>query len=308
MNQEPQGTWKAIGKSVRGASHIRDNRPNQDAIAWSAGAHMGLPLIMAVSDGHGSQRSFRSETGAAFAVDALSACLTDFAQHFSSHSALETVEKEAGQHLPRELEYRWKRLVLDHLTAHPFEDKETEILFVYQEDDSEEPPILNPFLAYGATALGLLITPSYRCYLQLGDGDILNVYPNGKTARPLPDDPRLMANATTSLCARNAARDVRLSIEPCDENSPELILISTDGYANSFKNDEGFLQVGPDFLNIIRSDGLDDVQNNLEDWLEETTRVGSGDDITLGIVSNMAPTQLETNTSESLQPIKLQVE
>lgn len=299
MNPEQTIAWRAIGKSVRGASHIRDNKPNQDAISWSSGENEGLPLIMAISDGHGSQRSFRSDTGAAFAVDALSACLSEFALRLSSHVPHSTLEQDAGNNLPRELEYRWKRAVLDHLTTHPFADGEAETLYVYQEDDDDESPMINPFLAYGATALGVLITPTYRLYLQLGDGDMLNVYTDGKTERPLPDDPRLIGNATTSLCARHAARDVRLTVQPCEGELPELILVSTDGYANSFKNDNEFLRVGPDILDIIRTDGLDHIQRHLHDWLEETTRVGSGDDITLGILSNAVPIQHELDATKN---------
>lgn len=301
MKTKPDSSWLAIGKSVRGASHIRDNRPNQDAVFWSTGQNNGLPLVMALSDGHGSQRSFRSDTGAAFAVDAISSCLTDFALQLFPSNQMPALEQDARKNLPRELEYRWKRAVLDHLTTNPFSSEETETLYVYQEESEGEPPILNPFLAYGATALGVLVTPSYRLYMQLGDGDMLNVYADGKTERPLPDDPRLIGNATTSLCARKAAQDVRLSVQSDEEQTPELILVSTDGYANSFKNDAEFLRIGPDFLDIIRTDGLDHIEHHLGDWLEETTQVGSGDDITLGILSNSGLKRPETQINKTSQ-------
>ncbi len=301
MKTEPDSAWRAIGKSVRGASHIRDNQPNQDAIFWSTGQNNGLPLVMALSDGHGSQRSFRSDMGAAFAVDAISTCLTDFALQLFPSNHIQALEQDARKNLPRELEYRWKRTVLDHLTTNPFSNEETETLYVYQEESEGDPPILNPFLAYGATALGVLVTPTYRLYIQLGDGDMLNVYTDGTTERPLPDDPRLIGNATTSLCARKAARDVRLSVHSGEEQTPELILASTDGYANSFKNDDEFLRIGPDILDIIRTDGLDHIERHLGDWLEETTQVGSGDDITLGILSNPGIYLPETEINKNSQ-------
>ena len=65
---------------------------------------------------------------------------------------------------------------------------------------------------------------------------------------------------------------------------PALILVSTDGYANSFVDEAAFLQVGSDFLNVIRTDGLAEVQANLETWLSGASQAGSGDDITLGIL------------------------
>jgi hypothetical protein len=58
----------------------------------------------------------------------------------------------------------------------------------------------NPHLAYGATSLSFLLTPTYALYLQLGDGEMVTVSESGKIGHPLPEDSRLLANETTSLC------------------------------------------------------------------------------------------------------------
>ncbi len=283
MTPEQALEWQACGKSIRGASHIRDQQPNQDAITWSLGPDQGLPLVMAVSDGHGSKRSFRSDLGSAFAVDTLSRILSEFASH--PDTGISQIEKEARRILPRELEYGWKRHVLDHMVQHPFTERETETLYVYREEPYGNVTMLNPFLAYGATALGVLVTQRYQLFMQLGDGDMMAVQDNGKVSRPLPEDPRLLGNSTTSLCTSNAARDVRLAIYENNADMPGLILVSTDGYSNSFKNDTEFLRVGTDIMSFICSDGLEKVGHHLTEWLEETSRMGSGDDITLGIIS-----------------------
>ncbi len=67
------------------------------------------------------------------------------------------------------------------------------------------------------------------------------------------------------------------------EAAPALILVSTDGYANSFADDAGFLQVGSDLLNILRAQGLDEVTANLDGWPAEASEQGSGD-VTLGLL------------------------
>ncbi len=72
-----------------------------------------------------------------------------------------------------------------------------------------------------------------------------------------------------------------------EDAPPALILISTDGYANSFISEEAFLKVGTDILKLIRSDGLDEVDSNLETWLAEASHAGSGDDTTLAIICRM---------------------
>ena len=64
---------------------------------------------------------------------------------------------------------------------------------------------------------------------------------------------------------------------------PALILLSTDGYSNSFQDEAGFLKVGSDLLHMIRTTagGLDMVKEHLVAWLTESTYAGSGDDITV---------------------------
>jgi hypothetical protein len=47
---------------------------------------------------------------------------------------------------------------------------------------------------------------------------------------------------------------------------------------------EGFLQVSSDVRNMMLSHGVEAVQEDMESWLTEASQVGSGDDITLGIM------------------------
>src|SRR5262245_28649844 len=61
--------WAAIRGSVRGASHFRGGLANQDAVDVSVAAGGALPAILAVSDGHGSNKCFRSHVGSQFAVE-----------------------------------------------------------------------------------------------------------------------------------------------------------------------------------------------------------------------------------------------
>jgi hypothetical protein len=123
-------------------------------------------------------------------------------------------------------------------------------------------------------------------YLQLGDGEILNVSAQGTTTRPLPPDDRLIANQTTSLCQPEAWRDFRSSWVT-DGALPTLVLLSTDGYANSFRSDDDFLKIGQDYLEIIREQGIASLAEELPAILTEATQEGSGDDITLAILQDV---------------------
>ena len=101
---------------------------------------------------------------------------------------------------------------------------------------------------------------------------------------PVLVDSRLVLNETTSMCSARAATDFRWSVISMAEPAPKLIVVSTDGYANSFRDDEGFCQVGNDLLALIRSEGLDAVTASLETWLDEASRHGSGDDVTVALL------------------------
>lgn len=276
--------WRVIGQSVRGASHVRSGLPNQDAIHWQPPSGDGPPLIVAVSDGHGSPKSFRSDVGARFAVEQTTAIIQELVGGQPADISLSMVKRAAEERLPQEVVRRWQEAVNAHLRAHPFKPEELDALETRQGGAARDTVANNPHLAYGATILSLLVTETYILYLQLGDGDILAVMPDSTINRPVPGDERLFANQTTSLCSHDAWRDVRLRFQTLYGELPALILISSDGYANSFVNDDEFLKVGVDILDILKTDGVAAVENNLRTWLSDATKAGSGDDITLAVV------------------------
>ena len=145
-------------------------------------------------------------------------------------------------------------------------------------------------LAYGSTLLCVLLTSEYIIYAQLGDGDILTVSKDGEVNRPILKDERLMANETTSLCLPKAWDDFRVAFQPINGAVPALVMLSSDGYSNSFRDEAGFLKAGADYLNLIREEGIDYVEQHLADWLNEASQSGSGDDVTLGLGYLISPT------------------
>jgi serine/threonine protein phosphatase PrpC len=172
-------------------------------------------------------------------------------------------------------------VVTGHLQTQPLTQAELNSLGLSQADELRNEKCL---IAYGATLLVVAVTDRFVSYLQLGDGEILTVSDKGEVTRPLNKDDRLFGNETTSLCAPEAWRDFRVNFQPLTHSHPALILLSTDGYPNSFRDESGFFKVGTDILRMIRENGIDTVRDNLEQWLADSTRAGSGDDVTLGIV------------------------
>jgi serine/threonine protein phosphatase PrpC len=282
MDKKPQ--WRAIGQSVQGAAHVRMGLPNQDAILWYPESGEGPPLILAVSDGHGSAKCFRSHIGSRLATEAAVRLLRDLLAGQPDPTNLSAIKRTAEEHLPRELVRWWREAVEAHLKQTPLSEEELHTLEKRKDAKARQAVEDHPILAYGATILSVLVTDASILYLQLGDGDILVTLDSGEVIRPLPQDARLFANETTSLCMDEAWREVRFRFQALYGPLPALILLATDGYANSFVNETAFLKVGVDILDILRTDGLSAVAHNLTSWLEEASQAGSGDDITLGII------------------------
>ena len=290
--------WKAIAASVRGAAHLRSGLPNQDAVRAELVDTGVPPAILAVSDGHGSDKCFRSHIGSQLAVQIAVSVLREFA-------ASQANEADAAK-LPAEIVRSWRTAVSDDFTANPL-----------PEDYRHESVV-----AYGATLVCALLGPDYLLCLQLGDGEILTVVeasgrrqPPDNAASPMMGDHReayasrppvhvelpiaadatLIANETTSLCQPQAEQNFRIRFQRFGESPPPaLILLATDGYPNSFATPEGFRQVATDLLAMLDQDGVEPVAAALPGWLEEASQLGSGDDVSVAILYS-PPTSRENS-------------
>jgi hypothetical protein len=278
--------WTALSASVRGASHEKNGQGNQDAVRLKNPSGTDDVLIMALADGHGSTRSFRSERGSAMAAECALRELRRFVQRLGPDAPLSRVRHQAQNRWPKDLIEAWKKAVRADLAVRPFSQLDFAAF-------PERPPVLKPdeelpvsaYLAYGATLVAVAVTRRYILYSQLGDGDILSVQGDGTVLRPLPRQHEYMANQTVSLCSHLAHEKFQIRVDAMRSPTPALIMLSTDGYANCFGYDEEFYQVASDFLSYLRNEGTAFVREKLEGWLGQSSHDGSGDDITVGLAA-----------------------
>ena len=269
--------WSAVAASVRGAAHLRSGLPNQDAVRW---IEWDGVTVLALSDGHGSSRCFRSDTGARLAASTATRVLSSELAGGRDVADLALIDRVA-----RRVVAEWTLAARCDLRLFPFQ--RAELMHLGEKTGAEARASVerHPLLAYGATLCAVAVTPTGVLYFQLGDGDLVTISASGRARRPLPADERLFGGETTSLCSPRAAQDVRAAFQRLDGASgPALILVSTDGYANSFRDERSFLQVGPDLLDMLRAEGVGPVRECLPAWLEEASRLGSGDDVTVGLL------------------------
>lgn len=265
------GVWAAGGSSVRGASHVRRDMPNQDSIAWAPSASPGKPtldaeaFIAAVADGHGAPAYDRSDVGSRLAVNVAIEALRRF------------VGGGGGEGVVEDILARWREAVAaDHQGR-------------AQGGDWVE-TAADMFTPYGCTLAAVAMAPGQLLVLQIGDSDVLFGYPDGRIERPLPVDQGLIGEQTYSMCALDAALRFRLSVmAPADGAAwPDFVMLSTDGVAKSFADEPAFIAIARQYRDAVRKVGLPEVLGRLDDWLAEVSRRGSGDDVTLCIASRSA--------------------
>ena len=252
-----------------GASHIRKGKPNQDSVGTLSLVN-GAVHILAVSDGHGSERYFRSDVGSKLAIKAAHHVCEEF---FESLPTLSEIKKQLDIVVKR-LVYKWRKEVTAHWEHYPF-------------SEAEEALLKNPdkiHIAYGATLVIAVITPKYAIYLQLGDGDIVVIDHEQRLFCPIAPESDVLGVETHSLCEKDAEQYWRI-YSMSYEQIPRLVLLSTDGYANSFANNTSFLDMVEQVYQKILKHGLGAILDILPTWIADTTAQGSGDDISVALFS-----------------------
>ncbi|MDF0680463.1 MAG: protein phosphatase 2C domain-containing protein [Candidatus Nitrosocosmicus sp.] len=182
-----------------------------------------------------------------------------------------------------------------HVQKHPFSNDEIDLVLKKKGPLILEKIVNNPKIAYGSTLLTAVITKNYIIFFQLGDGNIL-VVDNDQNVRCMfsnknsgSDDKSSIESIvhTESLCMDNGWLEFKTGIFDFQALKPKLILLSTDGYCNSFSSESGFLKIGLDYLVLLEKFGFSYLSKNLCNILRQTSLEGSGDDITLGFIYHM---------------------
>ena len=287
---------RIIGESIRGYTHIQRNLECQDR-KLSRELEDGS-LVLSVADGHGSRSCPYSGTGAELAVNTFcklidelhsdfqnAGDLVDF-QNAEDRSGFQNAEDrsgflnhQGGLKFAQTVERAWKEAVQ---TIH----REKGLPMPMTQTGEEDLNAL--YRLYGTTLLGLLIAPTFVFAFQIGDGDITYVDDGG--VQPVVVADKLLGVESHSLCSLEAWKKVVSAVhfQPWEQHLPCAFLLSTDGLSNSYADDEAFGQTCAQYFEALKTYGPDAVEENLPEWLSETSRLGCGDDTTL-LMAYLAP-------------------
>lgn len=294
-----------LGEPVQGFSHIHDNMECQDScmqLELEDGA-----IVLSVADGHGSKSCPFSKNGSEIAVEVF--CSQMAGTYNGYQSDLERLPSylnhEGSLKFAQVVEREWKAAVLEkHLAM----KREIPLTADGQKDSTAV------YRMYGTTLLGLLIAPSFVFAFQIGDGDI--TYVDAQGAQPVVTGDKLLGVESHSLCSTDAWKKAvsRVHLRNWDQFLPCVFMLSTDGFANSFVNDEEFGKTCVQYFNMLNEYGAEAVEKNLRSWLMETSRLGCGDDTTVLMAyfeddvpeeSCKADAQRSETTPDELEDIEL---
>ena len=282
--------FEVISESIKEFSHIKSGLPNQDSVIVSNSLDGNL-IIACVADGHGSSTCFRSNIGSKIAVEVSKVIILELLTKSSiiDDSTLEEtrlLRTYLDKDFCKQLIIAWKNAIDNDLNNNPFMEEELNKLKNEKGEKSLERLENNKYLAYGTTILGCVIHPKFIFSFQLGDGDSLYMDEDNNIDYIIQKDPELIANETTSLCSDNAEKKFNLSFQFIQDKFPKMISLSTDGYYNSFVNQDECKKSFKDYYNIYKEEGLSAISENIDEWLNEVSQKGSGDDITLVLIFN----------------------
>ena len=295
---------KTFDISVLGASHIKKGTVCQDYSISNSDNEWSYAIVC---DGHGGDDYVRSNKGSEFGCKSAEFMINSMMGKISSEKFFS--ESESLLHtLEQRIIKKWRETVEAHYRNNPFKDSE---LSRVSSKAYEKYKSGNIYSAYGTTLVAVVMTRDYWFGIQIGDGKLITVDRNGKFNQPVPENPRCFANATTSMCDKDAFDNFRGCFS-CDNpesyNSeinnisdiqnknhfvaygrelPAAIIVSSDGIDNCFKEDEQMYNLYKTVLYSFGTSDFAEAKNGLKHYLPTLSQQGSGDDISVAAILNI---------------------
>ncbi len=262
------------GESIRGATHIRNGAPLQDSNRIERISED--TTILAVADGHGSEKCPRSDRGSQIAVNAFCHVMKKYLDAYQNQEdgmsmLIAFLNREGDTRFAQDVCAEWQARVKQSF----YKNKDESYL-----NDDQSFDWNRIFGLYGTTLLGMLITEGFVFAFQIGDGDITLI--NRDSVVPVVETEKFLGTETHSLSKPDAWKksSSTLRMRSLDEDLPYLYMLTTDGFINSHASEEDFQKSCRGYYDMIGEYGFDTVKSNLPKWLSETSENGCGDDIT----------------------------
>ena len=261
---------------TRGSSHILTDKPCQDCAASHYTKDYAIGIV---ADGHGSERYFRSERGARYAVEVTMAILEELLT--STRNMRQLPKGDWQKQIAASIISRWNDRIEQDRAEEAFTDEE---LGALTDSDRQEIEAGRWQFAYGTTLIAAVLTRDCLFGLQIGDGKCVAVDAAGQMQQPIPWDELCFLNRTTSLCDNDAISLFRFAYMTRD--LPVAVFVASDGVDDTYTTDERLYTFYQTLWKMLW-DNPDKAVADLQDFLPKMSEQGSHDDISIaGVIRN----------------------
>ena len=194
--------------------------------------------IGVICDGHSDSNCFRSEMGAKFGCESASEVLSNFFESFQSMEdedrahyldAMIASPPFFANRLKRAVLTKWNQLVKDDLKKNPVT---AEVLVSANvKEGTREVYLKGKYLnnIYGSTLLAVGVCYDLFVAMQIGDGIIIVVNPDGSYAVPVPGDDKSETGSPASLCDMDLLRRQNAFRCTFEKVQPFAAFVTSDG-------------------------------------------------------------------------------
>lgn len=249
-----------------GQSHNRLGTKCQDSSGY---LHEDSYSICVVADGHGSSPHFRSGIGSRMAVQVTISELQSVMNNTKTRKKLENNDENTILTIKQSIQRSWAEAVQKHYAENPLTSKET-----INADRND-----NAIIYYGTTLVAAIISKKFTFGIQIGDGGIAIIDSGYNVLLDMmPDDPLCVDNITTSLCDRNAIKEMRHFLY----NGPVLAVSAyTDGLETAVDNSILKTYIAG-FSSLMYDD--DNWNNVVCEQINSCTKINHRDDTSLSLI------------------------
>ncbi len=276
------GKTQALVTCPTGASHLDKEQPCQDACMVTQQFYRGQPyMVLAVADGHGSDKYTRSEIGAHLAMEAVHQAAADLVMSLvelkktDEKNLLSNARKDINDRFQRQLMRYWKERVIAHA----------------QQEDAPKDNITADSEAsigrYGTTLVVAVVFENWVILGALGDSSIFITYENNSgihISERLKNPDMSVGTGTDSTVSRHAVYLWRTEIMPIKTEYPlkgtvtlKMLLLTSDGMTDSLGDTTE--KAIKSIYDNAKTQGIDWLAGVLPQHLAQWSKDGVGDDM-----------------------------
>ena len=261
-------TYRSFSSICQGASHEKSGVVCQDAVASFTNKKIA---ICVVSDGHGSEKHFRSDVGSKKAVSIAKKAIKEFCTRKLAIKRLLQGEETVLKELSAYIVTRWVDAVEKHLEENPCSSDELLLFNKYYAKTDNYTKI------YGATLIAGVVTQECAFIIKNGDGAAFVIEKNGDAHIPKSTiNEELFAGMVTSISDSNCLDGFRYYIT---DSCPQAIIVASDGVTDSYAGND-FVVFCSKLISLYKEDH-EQAQYFLDDWLPKLSHKGARDDMSV---------------------------